>query len=56
MAKAKQAGAAPSLPPRDRIMQVATELIYQQGYRATGINEVIGKSGVAKATIDIFAN
>lgn len=31
-------------------MQVATELFYQQGFRATGINEVIEKSGVAKAT------
>lgn len=26
------------------------ELFYKQGYRATGINEVIQKSGVAKAT------
>ncbi len=31
-------------------MQVASVLFYQQGYRATGINEVIQKSGVAKAT------
>jgi len=31
-------------------MAVASELFYQQGYRATGINEVIEKSGVAKAT------
>jgi AcrR family transcriptional regulator len=36
--------------PRERIMSVATELFYRQGYRATGINEVIQKSGVAKAT------
>ncbi|MEW5756679.1 MAG: TetR/AcrR family transcriptional regulator [Pseudomonadota bacterium] len=34
----------------ERIMTVATELFYKQGYRATGINEVIEKSGVAKAT------
>jgi AcrR family transcriptional regulator len=34
----------------DRIVSVATELFYQQGYRATGINEIIEKSGVAKAT------
>lgn len=31
-------------------MEVASALFYQQGYRATGINEVIQKSGVAKAT------
>ena len=36
--------------PRERIMTVASELFYKQGYRATGINEVIEKSGVAKAT------
>ena len=36
--------------PRDRIIKVATDLFYRQGYRATGINEVIEKSGVAKAT------
>lgn len=31
-------------------MSVARDLFYHQGYRATGINEVILKSGVAKAT------
>ena len=36
--------------PRDRILESASELFYTQGYRATGINEVITKSGVAKAT------
>jgi len=35
---------------RDRIVNVAMDLFYQQGFRATGINEVIEKSGVAKAT------
>jgi AcrR family transcriptional regulator len=34
----------------ERIMTVASELFYRQGYRATGINEVIQQSGVAKAT------
>ena len=41
----KQGGTA-----AERIMDVASELFYKQGYRATGINEVIKKSGVAKAT------
>lgn len=36
--------------PRDRILEVASQLFFEQGYRATGINEVIAKSGVAKAT------
>ena len=31
-------------------MSVGSDLFYRQGYRATGINEVIEKSGVAKAT------
>jgi len=35
---------------RERILEVASALFYQQGYRATGINEVIDRSGVAKAT------
>lgn len=40
----------PAGSPAERIMAVATDLFYTQGYRATGINEVIEKSGVAKAT------
>lgn len=45
-AQAKQSLA----PARERIIEVASDLFYRQGYRATGINEVIDKSGVAKAT------
>jgi len=37
-------------PARERILEVASDLFYKQGFRATGINEVIEKSGVAKAT------
>ena len=40
----------PKGTPRERILSVASDLFYYQGYRATGINEVIEKSGVAKAT------
>jgi len=36
--------------PRERILETAAELFFHQGFRATGINEVIAKSGVAKAT------
>ena len=35
---------------RRRILDTARELFYRNGYRATGINEIIKKSGVAKAT------
>lgn len=38
------------LAARDRIIKVALDLFYNQGYRATGVNEVIEKSKVAKAT------
>jgi len=40
----------PKGSPRERMMSVAGDLFYRQGYRATGINEVIERSGVAKAT------
>src|SRR4029079_6105891 len=33
-----------------RILATACDLFYRNGYRATGINEIIRKSGVAKAT------
>lgn len=35
---------------RERILETAIDLFSSQGYRATGVNEVISKSGVAKAT------
>lgn len=40
----------PGGEPFDRIMDVATDLFFKQGYRATGINQIIEESGVAKAT------
>jgi AcrR family transcriptional regulator len=39
-----------SPPARARILETASDLFAAQGYRATGVNEVIEKSGVAKAT------
>jgi AcrR family transcriptional regulator len=35
---------------RERILETASDLFSSQGYRATGVNEVIDRSGVAKAT------
>ena len=35
---------------RERILETAADLFYRNGYRATGINEVIAKAEVAKAT------
>lgn len=35
---------------KDKILNVASELFHQQGYNSTGINEIIEKSCVAKAT------
>jgi AcrR family transcriptional regulator len=37
-------------PVRERILAAAFDLFYRQGYRATGINQVIAASGVAKAS------
>ncbi|MEO0404393.1 MAG: TetR/AcrR family transcriptional regulator [Bacteroidota bacterium] len=36
---------------RQHIVQTASDLFYQNGYNATGINEVIAVSGIAKATL-----
>ncbi len=38
------------IAPRERILETAADLFFRQGFRATGVNEVIAKSGVAKAT------
>jgi AcrR family transcriptional regulator len=36
--------------PKDRIIETALRLFYRQGYLATGINQIIAESNVAKAT------
>ena len=36
--------------PRQRIIETALRLFYQQGFRATGINQIIAEASVAKAT------
>jgi len=35
---------------RERILETASDLFYRQGYRATGVNQIIAESGVAKAS------
>lgn len=39
---------------KDRVLACASELFYQKGYNNTGINEIIEKSGIAKASL--YAN
>lgn len=36
---------------KDHIVATASKLFYVNGYNATGINEIIAKSGIAKATL-----
>lgn len=36
--------------PRQRILEVAARLFYEQGYQATGINQIIKEASVAKAS------
>ncbi len=36
---------------RNLIVNTASELFYEQGYNLTGINEIIAKAGIAKATL-----
>jgi len=38
------------LAPRDRILEVASDLFYQNGIRAVGVDTIIAQSGVAKMT------
>ena len=40
----------PKKPPKERIIETALRLFYEQGYIATGINQIIAESSVAKAT------
>ncbi len=36
--------------PRERIIETACDLFYKQGFHATGINQIISESAVAKAS------
>lgn len=39
------------LPPRERILNAAYELFSQRGIRDVGVEEIMARSGVAKATL-----
>ena len=36
---------------KDKIVKTASHLFYSNGYNSTGINEIIDKAGIAKATL-----
>lgn len=36
--------------PRERVLDAASRLFYEQGFHATGVNQVIDEAGVAKAS------
>ena len=40
-----------SSPVKQRIIETASHLFYQNGYNLTGINEIIKESNIAKATL-----
>jgi AcrR family transcriptional regulator len=37
--------------PKERLLQTASRLFYEQGYNLTGINQILEESGVAKASL-----
>lgn len=38
-------------PVKERLIETASDLFYKNGYNRTGINEILEKSGVAKASM-----
>ncbi|MEC5142816.1 TetR/AcrR family transcriptional regulator [Chitinophaga sp. 212800010-3] len=36
---------------KERILNTACDLFYEQGYQATGINQIIAEAGIAKASL-----
>jgi AcrR family transcriptional regulator len=51
VASVAQTNAAKATPARERLLRIADELFYARGLHAVGIDEIIEKSGAAKATL-----
>ena len=51
MVSVAQTNEARATPPRERLLRIADELFYARGLHAVGIDEIIEKSGAAKATL-----
>jgi AcrR family transcriptional regulator len=51
VASAAQTNEARVTPARERLLRIADELFYARGLHAVGIDEIIEKSGAAKATL-----
>lgn len=50
-APAKEAGTTSPVSVRDRILDTAADLFYQEGVRAVGVDLVVERSGVAKTSL-----
>lgn len=37
--------------PKERVLETASRLFYEQGYNSTGINQILAESNVAKASL-----
>ena len=48
---ASKAGTAPGLSARERLLAAASELFYAEGVHTVGIDRVIERAGVAKASL-----
>lgn len=51
MVSVAQTNEARATPARERLLRIADELFYARGLHAVGIDEIIEKSGAAKATL-----
>ena len=40
-----------AITPKERLFQTAERLVYQQGYRSTGVDSIVSESGIGKMTL-----
>ena len=40
-----------SSKPRQRVLETVARLFHQQGYNATGVNQIVTESGVVKSSV-----